>query len=57
MDRHFPVLDYALWPAGYPHSGNTLLTLSQAANFRLFQTEFVDDNFKFDKMAGSSPNG
>ena len=25
------------------------LTLSQKTNFRLFQTEFADDNFKFDE--------
>ena len=28
---------------------NLSLTLSQTINFRLFQTEFADDNFKFDE--------
>ena len=26
-----------------------VLTLSQTTNFRLFQTEFANDNFKFDE--------
>ena len=29
-----------------------ILTLSQTTNFRLFQTEFADDNFKFDGNGG-----
>ena len=34
------------------------LTHYQTTNFRLFQTErFADDNFKFEKMAASYPNG